>query len=382
MLIDQATAHCPPNEGFPIFLTGDIPANYYHLSQDEIWERGKAIKETLGDDLFILCHHYQRDETFQFKDAAGDSLNLSQIAAEQTAKYIVFCGVHFMAESADILTAPYQQVILPNSTAGCSMADMADIDMVEDCWEEITEACGDRFLPITYMNSAASLKAFCGKHGGVVCTSSNTEKILKWAFDQGKNVLFFPDQHLGRNTANKFGIPKDQINLWKRHEDDGGLTVEELKNTKVLLWDGYCSVHARFNVKQIEMARARNPEVKVIVHPECSEEVVNAADYDGSTNKIIKMIKDSEPGTAWAVGTEINMVHRLHQELFLTEGKRVECLNPQVCPCSTMYRTNPANVLWVLENLLQGKVVNQIKVPEETAQWARVALDRMLELSA
>lgn len=381
-LIDQATKNCPSDEGFPIFLTEDIPQDYYRLSQATIEERCMEIKEQMGDDLFILAHHYQRDETFRFKDAAGDSLNLSQIAAEQTAKYIVFCGVHFMAESADILTAPHQQVILPNITAGCSMADMADIDTVEDCWDDINEMCGEgNFIPITYMNSAADLKAFCGRHGGVVCTSSNTEAILQWAFDQGKNVLFFPDQHLGRNTANKFGIPKENINLWKRGVDYGGLTAEEVKNSKVLLWNGYCSVHARFNVGQIKAARERNPDVKVIVHPECSEEVVNAADYDGSTNKIIQVIKDSEPGTSWAVGTEINMVNRLHRELFASEGKRIECLNLHVCPCSTMYRTNPANVLWILENLRDGRTVNQISVPADVAKWAKVALERMLELS-
>ncbi len=374
---------CPQDEGFPIFLTDEIPPHYYQLSMEEIWERGLAAKEQLGDSVFILAHHYQRDETFRFGDASGDSLNLSQIAAQQSAAYIIFCGVHFMAESADILTGPEQTVILPNLTAGCSMADMADADNVEDCWEEISEICGEgHFIPVTYINSSASLKAFCGRNGGVVCTSSNTEKILRWAYDQGKNVLFFPDQHLGRNTANQMGVPRENIQLWNRHQPNGGLTPDQVKQAKMLLWNGFCSVHARFNQKQIEAVRARLPEVKVIVHPECSEEVVNASDYSGSTNKIIKIIREAEPNTKWAVGTEINLVNRLHRELYRKEGKHIECLNSNVCPCSTMYRTNPANVLWVLENLVAGRVVNTIKVPEETSQWAKIALDRMLELSA
>ncbi len=359
----------------------NIPDSYYQLTPSEVRERCFAAKEALGDSVFILAHHYQRDETFQFNDASGDSLNLAQVAKQQSARYIVFCGVHFMAESADILTSDEQVVILPNITAGCSMADMADVDLVEDCWDELNRACGENsFIPITYINSAASLKAFCGQNGGIVCTSSNSEAILQWALDQGKNVLFFPDQHLGRNTANKLGVPKDNIRLWNRQED-GGLTTEELQNTKVLLWNGYCSVHVRFNMAQIEAIRSRRPDVKVIVHPECPEEIVDAADFDGSTNKIIQIIENAEPGTSWAVGTEINMVHRLHQELYPKEGKHIECLNPHVCPCSTMYCTDPVNVLWILENLLEGRVINQIKVPRETARWAKVALDRMLELS-
>ncbi len=359
----------------------EISSTYYQLTPNEVRDRCFAAKETLGDSVFILAHHYQRDETFQFQDASGDSLNLAQVAKKQSAQYILFCGVHFMAESADILTSDDQAVILPNLTAGCSMADMADVDMVEDCWDELIEACGEnKFIPITYINSSASLKAFCGKNGGIVCTSSNSETVLQWALKKGKSVLFFPDQHLGRNTANKLGVPKENIRLWDR-QNDGGLTAEDLKNTKVLLWNGYCSVHTRFSVDQIKAIRSRRPEVKVIVHPECSEEVVNAADFDGSTNKIIQIIENAESGSSWAVGTEINLVHRLHQKLYPREGKHIECLNPHVCPCSTMYCTDPVNVLWVLENLIEGRVVNQIKVPPETARWAKVALDRMLKLS-
>ncbi|MBF0238513.1 MAG: quinolinate synthase NadA [SAR324 cluster bacterium] len=373
---------CPPDEGFPVFLCDDIPSHYYHLSMEEIWQRGFEAKAALGDEVFVLAHHYQRDETFRFGDAAGDSLNLAQIAANQTARYIIFCGVHFMAESADILTTEGQSVILPNITAGCSMADMADVDSVEECWDALEEICGENsFIPVTYINSSAALKAFCGAHGGTVCTSSNADKILTWALEQNKKVLFFPDQHLGRNTANTLGIAKEQIQLWKRHKPQGGLTEAQIQNSRVMLWNGFCSVHARFNVAQIHAARRRNPAVKVIVHPECAEDVVGAADYHGSTNKIIQVIRDSSPGTSWVVGTEINMVNRLHQELYSSEGKHIECLNTNVCPCSTMYRTHPANVLWVLDNLLEGKVVNQIKVPYQTAEYARKALQLMLELS-
>ncbi|MGK5093916.1 quinolinate synthase NadA [Deltaproteobacteria bacterium TL4] len=380
--LKEFSSTCPPDEGFPIFLCDDIPPHYYQMSMEELWERGFDAKAKLGDSVFILAHHYQRDETFRFGDASGDSLNLAQIAAEQAAPYIIFSGVHFMAESADILTTSRQKVMLPNITAGCSMADMADRESVAECWDVLSEICGeDVFVPITYINSSAELKAFCGEHGGVVCTSSNAEKILKWAFDQNKPVLFFPDQHLGRNTAKAMGVPRDQIRLWNRHLMDGGLTEGQLLDTRVLLWNGFCSVHARFTAKQIKNARERNPDVNVIVHPECAEEVVDAADYYGSTNKIIQIIRDSEPGSSWVVGTEINLVNRLHRELFRKEGKHIECLNTNVCPCSTMYRTHPANVLWVLDNLLKGRVVNQIKVPEETARFAKIALERMLELS-
>jgi quinolinate synthase len=364
------------------FLKDSIPDEYYRMPIKEVHERGLAAKKKLADDVLILAHHYQRDETFFFGDVVGDSLKLAQVAAESPAKNIIFCGVHFMAESADIITADHQSVILPNLSAGCSMADMADLDQVEDCWDVLTEVRGENsFIPITYINSSATLKAFCGKHGGIVCTSSNADKVLKWAFDQDKAVLFFPDQHLGRNTGNNLGVPKKLMNVWERTKDDGGLTDDEIKKSKILLWDGFCSIHGRFSVGQVEAARKRNPDVKIIVHPECTAEVVEVAEYNGSTNKIIQTIRDSEAGTSWAVGTEVNLVQRLHRELFASEGKHIECLNPNVCLCSTMYRTHPANVLWILDNLLEGKVVNQIKVPEETAKYAKIALDRMLEIS-
>jgi len=362
-----------------------LPSSYHQLSMEEIWKRGMARKQELGDQIFILCHHYQRDETFRFHDAVGDSLNLAQVAAEQTAPNLIFCGVHFMAESADILTTPEQSVILPNLNAGCSMADMAELEEVEDCWEALSTLCGcpaeDYFVPITYINSAANLKAFCGKHGGAVSTSSNAHKILTWAFDQNKKVLFFPDQHLGRNTANALKVPSEKIVLWQREQINGGLSSDTISDAKVLLWNGFCSVHLRFTVKQIEAARARIPGLQVIVHPECSAEVVQAADYSGSTNKISQIIRDSPQGSSWVVGTEINMVSRLHQELFRKEKKRIACLDSIVCPCSTMYCTHPANVLWVLDNLAEGRIVNTVQVPEKTAKWAKIALNQMLELS-
>lgn len=373
---------CPQDEGFPIFLSDSIPESYYSLPTAEIWRRGDEAKKILGDSVFVLCHHYQRDETFYFHDAAGDSLNLSQVAAKQSARYIVFCGVHFMAESADILTSDAQTVMLPNLTAGCSMADMADLQSVEDCWEILEEIEGgsSSFIPITYINSSAALKAFCGRHGGVVCTSSNADRILKWAFDQNRPVFFFPDQHLGRNTAHQLGVPPESVLLWNRHHESGGLTSEQILQSKVLLWNGFCSVHARFTVKQVEAVRARHPGIQVIVHPECSQEVMAVADFSGSTNKIIEVIEASPAGSAWAVGTEINLVHRLRQRL-RKRSIHIECLETNVCPCSTMYRTHPANVLWVLENLVQGRIINQIQVPLSIAADARIALNRMLSLS-
>lgn len=363
-------------------LYGEVPASYLQLTMEELYQRGQAAKEKLGDDLLVLCHHYQQQETFRFHDVAGDSLYLAQQAAKSSAKYIVFCGVHFMAESADIVTRPDQIAMLPKLSAGCSMADMADIDDVEECWDTLAEVCGeDSLLPITYINSAATLKAFCGKHDGTVCTSSNSNTILKWALAQNKRVLFFPDQHLGRNTANDLGVPSEQIVLWDQHQVDGGLIPEQIKQAKVILWNGYCSVHCRFTVDQINAARTRNPEVNVIVHPECPEEVVQASDFNGSTNRIIDVIRAAEPGTSWAVGTEINMVNRLAKELLEKENKKIEPLNPTVCICSTMYQIHPANVVWILESLAEGKVVNQITVPETIKDLSLKALNRMLELS-
>ena len=360
----------------------DIPAHYYQLSQEEIQIRGTAAKKELGDDLLILCHHYQQDGTFWFADVAGDSLYLAQEAAKSTAKYIVFCGVHFMAESADIITDENQAVMLPDLEAGCSMADMADTASVEKAWDYLIRICGDNsIIPITYINSTASLKAFCARHGGTVCTSSNAEKILKWALAQNKRVLFFPDQHLGRNTANALQVEKDQIRLWQREIVDGGLSHQEILDSKVLLWDGFCSVHCRFTSTQIDAVRNRIPDVKVIVHPECPEEIVQAADYSGSTNKIIEVISESAPGSSWAVGTELSLVNRLSRKMAEEQQKHVECLNPTSCICSTMYQVYPGDVLWVLENLVDGKTVNQVSISEDTKILARQALEKMLELS-
>lgn len=355
-----------------------IPRSYFKMDATErdakIWD----LKRQLGDRLVILGHHYQRDEVIQFADFRGDSFKLSQeAAARPDAEFILFCGVHFMAESADILSAPEQRVILPNLEAGCSMADMAKSDDVEAAWQTLTELGVTGVVPITYMNSAAALKAFCGRNGGIVCTSSNAGRVFDWAFERGEKLFFFPDEHLGRNTGVKKGIAPEQMVVWDPFLPMGGNTPEALRAAKVILWKGYCSVHARFSVEQIAKARAEHPDVNVIVHPECRIEVVQAADCDGSTEFIIDTIRDAAAGTTWAVGTEINMVRRLDAEL---PDKQVFCLDPVICPCSTMYRVHPAYILWVLEHLAAGEVVNQIKVATDMANDARVALDRMLSV--
>ncbi|MCP4754876.1 MAG: quinolinate synthase NadA [Proteobacteria bacterium] len=360
----------------------DIPSSYYQLTLEEMNQRVVEVKKKLGDDLLILAHHYQQDNTFRFCDVSGDSLYLARQAAKTPAKYIVFCGVHFMAESSDILTGDEQVTILPELTAGCSMADMADTEAVENCWKNLMEVCGENsVVPITYINSPASLKAFCAKYEGTVCTSSNSSKILQWALDQNKRVLFFPDQHLGRNTANALGISPDQISLWNRDMADGGLPPEEIRNARVILWNGCCSVHCGFTVSRIEEVRKRRPGIKVIVHPECPEDIVKAADYSGSTDMIIKTVTEADPSTEWSVGTEVNMVERLANNLAAKQGKYVESLNGDVCICSSMNSVHPANVLWVLDNLLEGRIVNRITVPQETKGLAKRALERMLELS-
>jgi quinolinate synthase len=328
--------------------------------------------------LVILGHHYQRDEVIQFADFRGDSFKLSRQAASRgEADYILFCGVHFMAESADILAQPHQQVILPNLEAGCSMADMAKQDDVEACWETLKGFGVGEVIPVTYMNSAASLKAFCGRNGGIVCTSSNASRVFDWAFERGERILFFPDEHLGRNTGVKKGIPLDRMAVWDPFQPNGGLTETELREATVILWKGYCSVHARFSVEQIDAARAAVPGVNVVVHPECRMEVVQAADCDGSTEHIIDVISAAAPGTSWAVGTEINLVNRLQSEM---PDKRIFCLDPVICPCSTMYRVHPGYLLWALEHLVEGEVVNQIQVDTDTKREALVALDRMLSV--
>ena len=360
----------------------EIPERYLRLSGDELRERIRAARATLGERLLILGHHYQRDDIIEFADFRGDSFKLAQQAAENSkADYIVFCGVHFMAESADILTTPEQSVILPNLAAGCSMADMAQPEDVYDAWDDLGEVVDtDRVIPITYMNSAASLKAFVGKNGGAVCTSSNATAVLEWAFEQGDQVLFFPDQHLGRNTGKRLGIdPRAQTAVWSPRKVNGGLSEDRIRESKILLWQGHCSVHIRFRVDQIERAREEHPGVRVVVHPECTQQVVDAADADGSTEFIINYVRNGPPGV-YAVGTEINLVHRLNEEV-ASEGKTAFCLDPVICPCATMYRIHPAYLAWVTESLVAGRVVNPITVDDDTRTWARVALDRMLAIT-
>jgi quinolinate synthase len=343
-------------------------------------ERVRVACRKLGSQLIVLGHHYQREDIIQFADVRGDSFKLARWAAQHPeAEYIVFCGVHFMAESADILTASHQKVLLPNMAAGCSMADMADPDDVFACWDELEEArLAAGTIPVTYINSAASLKAFCGRHGGIVCTSSNAVAVLRWAFGQRRRVLFFPDQHLGRNSGLKLDIGLEEMPLWdygRPYGHLGGNTLEQLERSRIILWKGHCSVHQRFSVEQIERARREYPGIRVVVHPECRMDVVQAADCDGSTEFIVQQVAGSPPGSQWAVGTEINLVHRLAVE---NPDKLVFCLDPVVCPCSTMYRVHPAYLCWVVEQLADGRVVNQVKVDGETARYAKVALDRML----
>ncbi len=363
-----------------------LPAEYTQASDDELQERIINAKRTLGNKVLILGHFYQRDEIIVHADYTGDSFQLSKNAATRPeADNIVFCGVHFMAETADILSTPRQNVILPNMSAGCSMADMANIDQVTDAWEQLEDICGkgtdadgkQQIVPVTYMNSSAALKAFCGRHGGIVCTSSNARPVLEWAFARGKRVLFFPDQHLGRNTALAMGMSLDQMPLWDPYKPAGGAAPEDYRNAKMILWKGFCSVHQRFTVDQIDRARKAFPGCKVIVHPECSMDVVNAADGTGSTAYIVREIENAPAGSAIAVGTEINLVNRLAAQ---HPDKTVFCLDPVVCPCSTMYRIHPAYLAWALENLVNGKVVNKITVDPQTASEAKIALERMLEV--
>ena len=361
------------------FWQKDIPEAYWGLDGPALTARIAEARRRLGTRCVVLGHHYQREDIIQFADYRGDSFSLARWAAERgVAEFIVFCGVHFMAESADILSQPHQKVVLPNMSAGCSMADMADPDDVYACWDELEAAGITDVIPVTYMNSAASLKAFCGRNGGIVCTSSNAGKVYDWAFERGSKLLFFPDQHLGRNTGVKKGIPLDEMVLWDYtlpFGSLGGNTVEQLERARVILWKGHCSVHRRFTVAQIEKARREQPEIKVIVHPECTMEVVQAADMDGSTEVITRTITEAPAGSTWAIGTEINLVSRLARE---NPDKTVFCLDPVVCPCATMYRIHPAYLAWALDELADGRVVNQVTVEEETAREAKVALERML----
>jgi len=357
----------------------EIPRSYMGLSAEELDRRIRAAKGTLGDRLVMLGHHYQRDEVIKYADYTGDSFKLAQHAeAEKKAEFVVFCGVHFMAESADILTGSEVSVVLPNMAAGCSMADMAEPGAVYAAWDEIMGTLDDdTVIPITYMNSAASLKAFVGEREGIVCTSSNAPKTFHYAFERGDKILFFPDQHLGRNTGWEMDIPLEEMVTWDYMKPLGGLTAAEIRAAKVILWKGHCSTHQRFSVSQIERARAEHPSVQVIVHPECSWEVVQAADRSGSTERIIAAVEASAAGSVWGVGTEINLVNRLAQQ---HPDKIIFCLDPVICPCSTMYRIHPAYIAWVLEGLVAGHVVNEIRVNDETRKWSLVALERMLAL--
>jgi quinolinate synthase len=361
------------------FWQKDIPEEYWGLDAARIIARIAEARRKLGSRCVVLGHHYQREDIIQFADVRGDSFKLARWAAERPeAEFIVFCGVHFMAESADILSQPHQKVVLPNMSAGCSMADMADPEDVYACWDELAEAGITDIVPVTYMNSAASLKAFCGRNGGIVCTSSNAPKVYDWAFERGRRVLFFPDQHLGRNTGLKRGIGLDEMPVWDYtlpYGSLGGNALEQLERSRVILWKGHCSVHLRFSVEQVEKARREHPGITVIVHPECRMEVVQAADMDGSTEFIAKTVTEAPPGSSFAVGTEINLVSRLARE---NPDKLVFCLDPVVCPCSTMYRIHPAYLCWALEELAEGRIVNQVELDEETRRDARIALERML----
>ncbi|WP_460775150.1 quinolinate synthase NadA [Microbacterium sp. GXF7504] len=367
-------------------VQGTLPQEYRDAADDELHARIAAAKATLGDRVVVLGHFYQRDEVVRHADYVGDSFQLANAALEHPdAEAIVFCGVHFMAETADLLSRPEQAVILPNLAAGCSMADMADIDQVEECWEQLAEVYGDLdapddegllpVVPVTYMNSSAAIKGFVGRHHGIVCTSSNARTVLEWAFARGRRVLFFPDQHLGRNTAKAMGVPLERMPMWNPTKALGGSDEQTLLDAQVILWHGFCSVHRRFTVEQIEKARAEHPGVRVIVHPECPMPVVDAADEAGSTDYIRKAILAATEPTTFAIGTEINLVQRLAAE---HPQHEIFCLDPVVCPCSTMYRIHPGYLAWVLERLVAGEVVNRIQVTQDVAEPARVALERML----
>ena len=365
---------------------GALPEAYRLATDDELHARIRAAKSTLGDRVVVLGHFYQRDEVIEHADFTGDSFQLANAAKSRPdAEAIVFCGVHFMAETADLLSGTDQAVILPNLAAGCSMADMADESSVEECWEQLESVYGDLtapdadgrvpVIPVTYMNSSAALKGFVGRNGGIVCTSSNARTVLDWAFERGQRVLFFPDQHLGRNTAKAMGVPLEQMPMWNPRRALGGNTAAELDDSRVILWHGFCSVHKRFTVDQIAAARAQHPDVRVIVHPECPMPVVDAADAAGSTDFIVKAVQAAPAGSTFAIGTEINLVQRLAAE---HPEHTIFCLDPVVCPCSTMYRIHPGYLAWVLEELVAGRVVNRITVPDAVADHARVALERML----
>ncbi|MHB8669893.1 MAG: quinolinate synthase NadA [Acidimicrobiales bacterium] len=361
-------------------IQAPLPDDYTAASPQDLAARIGAAKATLGSRLFVLGHHYQRDEVMRWADARGDSFGLSRIAADNhQADLIVFCGVHFMAESADILTSPHQQVVLPDLNAGCSMADMADLDSVEEAWDALAEVTDvEAIVPVTYMNSAAALKAFVGRHGGAVCTSSNARAVLRWALDRGERVLFFPDQHLGRNTAYQLGFGSADMVLWDPRRTLGGLEERQVKEARFVLWKGHCSVHQRFRPEHVRAFRAEHPDGIVLAHPECSHELVELADGVGSTDFLIRAVEAAPAGSTLAVATEIHLVQRLAQE---HPELTVLSLDPLICPCSTMFRIDAAHLCWVLENLAAGRVVNRITVESQTAEWARLALQRMLDIT-
>ena len=359
-----------------------VVEDYLVMADEEIYERIKAAREELGSRVVILGHHYQRDDVIEHADLTGDSYQLSVMASQTDAEFIVFCGVHFMAESANILGKPNQRVILPDLGAGCSMADMANIEQVEDAWEQLREigVVGEnsKVAPMTYMNSTAAIKAFCGRNEGVVCTSSNAVPLFDKYLKEFDKMFFFPDQHLGRNTGLKFGISLDKMALWNPHEELGGNTEEELHEARLILWKGHCSVHGRFKPWHVDQVRKETPEIKVLVHPECMYEVVEKADLNGSTSFIIKTVENASSGSKWAIGTEVNLVNRLQKRF---PDKEVRLLSPDLCMCATMYRIAPQNLAWALDNLLVGNVVNEIVVDEETKKWATVALERMISFT-
>ena len=357
-------------------------APFNTLADNDCQERIRAARARLGRRAVILCHHYQRADIYQHADLTGDSLKLSKLAAQTDSEYVIFCGVHFMAEVADIMTAPNQIAILPDLAAGCSMADMANLAKVERCWRELDEVLNaeTEITPVTYINSAADLKAFCGEHGGIVCTSSNAGTIAEWAFARRPKILFFPDQHLGRWTGHKLGIPMDEMVVWDPDLELGGLAPAQIRNARILLWKGHCSVHQMFQKSHIEAFRAKYPDGLVIAHPECSFAVCAASDHVGSTEHIVKTIKEAPAGTRWLVGTELNLVDRLAREV-LPQNKTVQFMATTVCMCSTMQRIDPQHLAWTLENLVAGQIVNRISVPEHEAKLAKLALDRMLAIS-
>jgi len=371
-LIDEITA------------SGACSLDNYLVQPDHAMDsRIAEARARLGKDVVLLGHHYQRDEVIRFADYTGDSYRLAKVASQTDAKYMIFCGVHFMAETADVLAQPGQQVILPDLNAGCSMADMAEIGQVEECWQWLERAgLTSDLIPLTYMNSAASIKAFCGERGGMVCTSSSARRAMQWAFERGSRILFLPDQHLGRNTAFAMGIPLSEMAVWDPWQIGGGLSPERLRAAKVLLWKGHCSVHMRFLPEHVDRIRREEPGMKVIVHPECTWEVCQKADAVGSTEQLISIVEKSPEGSSFAIGTEIHLVNRL-QKQYAAMGplaKRIRTLDDAGCLCTTMYRISPQHLAWSLENLLEGRVVNRIQVGEEDKRWARVALDRMLEV--